>query len=397
MSAGYILFLILGLDAFVLMFEIGGLSISYNEALLLNGDPSFLQLLIKSSFYLLGQNDFALRIPMIVLHIFSALLLYEISKKYLKVQRNRVWLVLIFVLLPGVISSAIIVNSAGLVIFSLFLFVYVFDNYSIKYSYVILFLYMLIDGAFASLFLALTMFSLYKKDQRFFLFNLTLFFSSLLLYGIDTHGSPKGYFIDSIGVYAAIFSPIIFVYLVYVLYRKYLTKELDTLWFISTTALILSLLLSFRQRVAIEQFAPHIIIALPLIAQTFEHSYRVRLNIFRKKYRLAFIISLALLFVNSSAVFFNKYLYILMKEPKKHFSYKMHVAKELAKELKNRDIDCVLTNKKMSMRLEFYGVTNCNKYLLLENSPEESNSQSVTISYKNVVVYSADVTKININ
>lgn len=397
MSYKNIFFLIIGLDALWLSLQIGELSISYNEAEILNGDFSFLQLLLNSSIMLFGQNDFALRLPMIFLHILSAILLYSISKKYIKVERNRLWLLIIFILLPGVISSAIIVNSAGVILFGLLLFAYVYENYSIKYSYWLLFLYMLLDGGFVTLFMGLVFYSLYKKDKKFLLFNLFIFLSSLLIYGIDTHGSPKGYFLDSIGIYAAIFSPIIFVYLFYTLYRRYLTKELDILWFISTIALIFSLLLSFRQRVPIEYFAPYVILSLPLVAQTFEHSYRVRLSIFRKNYRSAFIISLILLLINSSVVFFNKYLYYVIEEPKKHFSYKMHVAKELAKELESMGISCIEADAKMSKRLEFYGVTKCNNYLLEEIFTDSTKESSVTISYKNRVVYSANVTKINTN
>jgi hypothetical protein len=397
MNVRYILFLILGLDALTLVLQSGELSISYYEALLVSGDFSFLQLLIKSSIFIFGQNDYALRLPMIVLHLSSAILLFKISKNYLKLERNRIWLLLIFILLPGVMSSAIIVNSAGLILFALLLFVYVYENHSIKTTYILLFCYMLIEGSFAILFVALALFSLYKKERNNFLFSTALFFGSLLLYGIDTHGSPKGYFIDSIGIYAAIFSPIIFIYLVYVLYRRYLTKDLDILWFIATVALVFSLLLSFRQRITIEYFAPYLILALPLVAQTFEHSYRVRLDLFRKKYRWVFIISLALLFVNSSVMFFNKYLYQIIKEPKKHFSYNMHIAKELSKELKSRDIYCVNTDKKMQKRLEFYGVTKCNNLILRENSLNFTKTDDVTISYINRVVYNASVTNLNIN
>jgi hypothetical protein len=160
---------------------------------------------------------------------------------------------------------------------------------------------------------------------------------------------------------------------------------------------LVSLLLSFRQRVNIEYFAPYLILALPLAAQTFEHSYRVRLNIFRKNYKVIFIVSLTLLLLNSSVVFFNKYLYYVIENPDKHFSNKMHVAKELAKKLKNKGIYCVDTDMKMSKRLKFYGVTKCNNNVLTENTSKRSKSDNVTISYKNRVVYSANVTRVNIN
>jgi hypothetical protein len=347
MSTKNILFLILGLDVATLLFQSSELSISYAEALLLGGNFSFLQALVKGSISLFGQNDFALRLPMITLHILSAILLFKISKRYLKVERNRIWLLLVFILLPGVMSSAIIVNNAGLIIFGLLLFVYVYENYSKKATYILLFCYMLLDGNFAILFLALALFAIYKNEKNDFLLNAALFFGSLIFYGIDTHGSPKGYFIDSIGIYAAIFSPIIFIYLIYVLYRRFFTKDLDLLSVIAIVALIFSLLLSFRQRVTIEYFAPYLIIVLPIVAQTFEHSYRVRLDLFRKKYRWIFIVAISILLANSSVMFFNKYLYQVVKEPKKHFSYNKHIAKELSKELKKRDIYCVNTEKKI--------------------------------------------------
>lgn len=397
MSARYILFLILGLDALVLFLQIEELSISHSEALLYFGEFSFLQFIIKSSTLFFGQNDFALRTPMIVLHIFSALLLYNIAKKYVKLQKNRVWLTLVFILLPGVISSAIIVNMAGFMIFALLFFIYIYDNYSLKYSYLLLVFYMLIDGNFVYLFIALGIFSWYKRERDFFLFNILLLIASLLIYGIDTHGSPKGYFLDSLGLYAAIFTPIIFVYLVYILYRRYLTKEINILWFIATIAFVLSLILSFRQRINIEYFAPYLILALPLMAQTFEHSYRVRLSIFRKNYKIIFITSLIFLILNSSVVFFNKYIYMFIENPKKHFSYNNHVAKELSSKLKEKGISCIDSNKKMANRLEFYGVTKCNMYKLEEEAINNKTLSNVTISYKNIVVYRVDVTKINKN
>ena len=397
MKNRYILFLILGFDALLLLLKTNDLSISYYEASLLFGEFSVLQTLVTISIYFFGQNDFALRLPMITLHVGSTLLLYKISKNYLKVQRNRIWLILIFVLLPGIISSALIVNDAGLVIFGLFLFVYMYERYSKKVIYLLLSSYLLVSGGFIYLFLSLIPFSLYKKDKSFLILNFILFVLSLLFFGIDAHGSPKGHLLDSIGIYAAIFTPIIFIYLFYVLYRRFLSKDFELLWFIASTALVFSLLLSFRQKVNIEYFAPYLMLALPLIAQTFEHSYRVRLNIFRKNYRLIFILSLVLLLINSSLVFFNKYLYYVVDKPKKHFSYKMHIAKELAQELKSSNITCVSTNEKMSLRLSFYGVTKCSKYILSNEEIVDKNSTNVTIRYKNIPVYSAYVTKLNIN
>ncbi|WP_372999449.1 hypothetical protein [Sulfurimonas sp.] len=397
MSHRVIFFLILGIDAFILLFQTSSLSISHAESMILYGDLSFLQLIIRTSIYFFGSNDFALRLPMIIFHLLSATLLYKISKRYLPNRKNRLWLLLVFVLLPGVISSAIIVESAGLVIFGLLFFVYVYENFSRKYIYLILSIYVLIGGEFVYLFLALSIFSIYTKQRTFFIFNMFAFFTSLLLYGVDTTGLPQGHFLDTIAVYTAIFTPIIFIYIFYILYRRYLTKQIDILWFIASVAFVFSLLLSFRQRIELEDFAPYLILALPLAAQTFYHSYRVRLKMFRTKYRVAFVISLVLLVLNSLVVFFNKEIYVFIDKPKNHFAYNMHVAKELANELKSRGIECIDTDYKMASRLKFYGVTNCNTYILTEKNLKYQNRESVTISYKNRAVYKAIVTKVNTN
>jgi len=397
MKNRYILFFILGFDVAFLLLQINELSISYYETQVLYGPISALQLLIKTSILLLGQNDFALRLPMLLLHITSVLLLYKISKNYLKIKRNRLWLVLIFVLLPGTLSSAIIVNEAGLIIFGLLLFIYIYENYEKKYLYLLSTIYLFVSGGFVYLYISMIIYSLYKKDYKFLIFNIILTLASLLLFGINTHGTPKGHFLDSLGLYAAIFSPIVFIYLFYVLYRRYLIKDINLLWFIATITLIFSLLLSFRQKVNIEFLAPYLMVSLPLIAQTFEHSYRVRLNIFRRKYRLVFILSLVLLLINSSVIFLNKYLYYFVEKPQKHFSYKMHIAKELARNLKIKNITCISTDKRMQERLKFYGVTKCNKYILLEGLNRINSKENVTISYKNIPIYYATVTKLNIN
>jgi hypothetical protein len=395
MTYRYILFFLLGIDALVLFFQTHSLSISYYEVSLLHGEFSFLQALINVSLNLFGNNDFALRLPMILLHLMSVILLYKLSNKYLDTLKDRLWLVLTFILLPGVISSALLVNSAGLVIFGLLLFVYMYDNFSKSSTYLLLLMFAIIDSGFLYLFISLSVFSFFHKDKSYMIFNLLLATYSLYFYGFDTQGLPEGHFLDSIGIYSAIFTPIVFVYLVYSLYRRYLTKKIDLLWFIATVSFLISLILSFRQRVDIENFAPYLIVALPLAAKTFASSYKVRLKIFRKKYKAIFIISLIFLLLNSVVVLFNKELYLFLDHPQKHFAYKMHIAKELAKELTFQNIECVNTEYKMSKRLEFYGISKCNKYILLEKKIPNEILPNVTISYRNKIIYNADVTKIN--
>jgi len=395
MTSRYIFFLILGVDAITLILQTSHVSISSEEASLLYGNFSFLQFLIQSSINIFGQNDFGLRFVMIFFHLMSAILMYQISKEYISSDRNRIWLLLLFVLLPGVVSASIVVNSAGMIIFGLLLFIYLSKKLPQIYLNILLLLYAVIDIGFVYLFLGLAIYYVFEKKKKLFIYMLALYFLASYLYGFDATGSPTGHFLDTFGVYSAIFTPIIFIYLVYALYRRYLTSKIDMLWYIASTALIISLVLSFRQRVPIEHFASYLIVALPLAAQTFISSYRVRLKMYRKRYKLAFVISFIFLITNTLIVFFNKELYVVLDTPQENFAYKMHVAKELSIELKKRGIHCVHTENNMQKRLKFYKVTACNDNLLSEIKLQSLEPTNVTISYKNKILYKANVTKVN--
>ncbi|MDF1877890.1 hypothetical protein JHD47_08690 [Sulfurimonas sp. SAG-AH-194-L11] len=395
MMLKYVFFLILGVDTLILFLQTSHISISYEEASLLYGNFSVLSFLSSLCLKLFGHNDFSLRLVMILFHLLSAILMYEISKRYIKIERNRLWLLLVFILLPGVVSSAMIVNSAGMIIFGLLLFVYLSEKVSQRYLNILLFIYSILDIGFVYLFLGLAVYYSMNKQKYNVVYVLVLYLLTSYLYGFEVKGSPSGHFLDTIGVYSAIFTPIIFIYLFYALYRRYISSKVDMLWYISSTALILSLVLSFRQRIPLEHFAPYLIIALPLAANSFISSYRVRLKIYRKPYKLAFILSFVFLISNTLLVFFNKELYAFISNPKQHFAYEMHVAKELAKSLKERNIECLTTNERMQKRLKFYGLTKCNNTLLIEKNIMTEKPTNVTIRYKDTVLYKGDVTILN--
>jgi len=395
MTHRYILLLILGIDALILFSQTSQVSISSTEAELLYGEFSFLQQLVTFSLNIFGHNDFGLRFVMIIFHILSVILMYLISLRYIKSPRNRLWLLLMFILLPGVVSSAILVNSAGLIIFGLLLYIYLSDKLKPLYLNLLLLVYALINVGFVYLFLGLSLYYLFHKNKKLFFYNIGLYFLSSFIYNFDASGYPSGHFLDTIGIYSAIFTPVIFIYIFYVLYRRYLTKTTDMVWYISSTALLFSLILSFRQSIPMEHFAPYLIIALPLAAQTFISSYRIRLKMYRSKYKAAFIISFVFLLLNTFAVFFNKELYLIIDNPKKHFAHEMHIANELADILKSQDILCVKTDPNMQIRLKFYEIKECPNILLKEQEVSLNKISNVTIGYKNHILYQATVTKLN--
>ena len=395
MKTKFILFLILGIDAAILFYEANFLSISPSEALIVYGDSSFLQFITLIFIRIFPIADIGLRFFMIILHLMSALLLFFISKDYIKQDRNRLWLVVLFLLLPGTISSALIVSHASIIIFGLFLYIYLQKRDELL-SHFLALVYLFIEAGFSYMFLGLGLYYFYNKQWKELLFYITLYILSLYMYGFVAHGIPSGHFLDLLGVYSAIFSPILFIYLVYTLYREFLSKNLTKIWFIASTAFLISVVLSFRQRINLEYFAPYLMVLLPLAVQLFISSYRVRLKQHRKKYKLAFIFTAVFLFVNAFVVFFHKELYLFLTNPKRNFSYNVDIAKPLAIELKRRNIFCVQVkkNKDMQRQLHFYGIQKCNDNLLEETSLD-SKKANVTISYKNKTLYKANVTKLN--
>jgi len=388
-----ILSIILGIDISALLYETHELSIGYSEITLLHSHFSAVQFLVNLSLHIFGNNNFALRVPMIMLYVGSVILMFIFSKNYLKRDSDRLWLIGIFVLLPGVMSAAIVVNNAGFVIFGLLLYLILY-NKNVVFKYLLLPILLVCAQSFMLLFLGLFVYAIRIKDKKFAIFNLLLFTLSLYMYRFNVGGLPKGHFLDTLAVYSAIFTPFIFIYIFYVLYRRYITSKTDIVWYLASTAFIVSLMLSFRQKLQLEMFAPYLIIALPLAAETFFTSYRVRLPQFRKRYNILFIITFIFLLVNAQAVVFNKYLYLFLKNPKENFAYNMQIADNLATKLKTLNIHCVnANNHKIQARLKFYGISYCPGIYLTKF--KQKNSYKVTISYISKPVYIRYVTKLH--
>lgn len=340
------------------------LSISYKEALNVFVNNSILTLITNLSLYLFGQNDIALRLPFILLYFFSVILMYKITENYFKYESDRFISIIIFMVLPGVLSASLLVNSAIIVTFLTLLYIYYYQKYN-KHLYILLFFFLFVDNSFAILFLALFFFSFKNKDKTLLYISAILFVLSLYIYGFPTDGKPKGFLVDTVAIYAAIFSPILFIYFIYTIYRAGIRKERSLSWYISITALLISIVFSFRQKIYIEDFAPYVVITIPLMLKTFLHSYRIRLKEFRKVHNIMAILIIGMLGLNVIFTFVNKPLYLFLAEPKKHFVYQYHFVKELSDILKEKNINEVICNdEELQLRLKFYNINRGENYFL---------------------------------
>ncbi|MBN7289167.1 MULTISPECIES: glycosyltransferase family 39 protein [Campylobacter] len=340
-----------------LLYCVSQLSISYYEASIFFEKNSAIGYIVRASCAIFGQNDFALRAPMVIFHVLSVILLYKISKFYLKLEFDRVVAVVLFILLPGTLASAIVVNNAGLCIMLTLLALYLFHTDRKILFYPLFCAIFFIDGDFLMLYLAFFIYAMYRKNAPLAWVSALLFLLSLYVFGFDTSGRPSGHFVDTFGVFAAVFSPFVFVFFVYTLYRIWIKEKKELLWFICISSFCFCMVVSIRQRIELEEFLPFCIIATPLMVRMFFSSYRVRLPQFRKKYKIFTGLVVVFLGINWLCLVFNPIFYIFLNEPARHFAYKFHVAKELAGEIKAAGYqDINVENQRLGLRLKFYGV-----------------------------------------
>ena len=350
-------FLICLIDFVFLLYAANSLSISYNEAEIFFQKHSLLGYILKLSAHFFGQNDLAVRGVMIFFHIASVVLMYKVSKFYIKLEFDRIIAVLLFVLLPGTIASALIINNAGICITLALLCIYLF-HIKKKILFSLFFcLAFFIDGDFLIFYAGFFIFALYKRKPPLAWLSAILFLLTLYFFGFETNGRPSGHFIDTFGIFAAVFSPFVFIFFVYTIYRIWVKEKKDILWFIAICSFCFCMIVSVRQRLELEQFLPFCVIATPLMVRVFFNSYRVRLPKFRKGHKICTSLVMLFLVFNWSAIIFNQVFYLFLNDPTKHLTYKFDVAKELADKLKETGVQDIATeDTRLALRLKFYGI-----------------------------------------
>ena len=373
-------FLICLIDFVFLLYAANSLSISYNEAEIFFQKHSLLGYILKLSAHFFGQNDLAVRGVMIFFHIASVVLMYKVSKFYIKLEFDRIVAVLLFVLLPGTLASALIINNAGICITLALLCIYLF-HIKRKILFSLFFcLAFFIDGDFLIFYAGFFIFALYKRKPPLAWLSAILFLLTLYFFGFETNGRPSGHFIDTFGIFAAVFSPFVFIFFVYTIYRIWVKEKKDLLWFIAICSFCFCMIVSVRQRLELEQFLPFCVIATPLMVRVFFNSYRVRLPKFRKGHKICTSLVMLFLVFNWSAIIFNQVFYLFLSDPTKHLTYKFDVAKELADKLKEAGVQDIATeDTRLALRLKFYGIKtkSYSKNLLASADLDEKSKFSI--------------------
>ncbi len=301
-----------------------------------------------------------LRIFFLLFAFLSLRIFYELNQRYFPKREDVYLSTALFMFLPGILTATTLANVGIIVLALVLFFVLLYE----RKHYIVLPLVMLalffIHEASVIFFIALLFYAIRYKDKPLMIVSTAFIVASLYLAkGIEIGGRPSGHFLEIFGLYAAVFSPLLFLYFFYTMYRILLRGKKTLMWYISFTALAVSLLLSLRQKVYITDFAPYVMISTIAMVDVFRQSLRVRLPQFQKRYLQAFYVVIAVLVVSDAAIIFNRLLYDMAKEKGRHFAARVYAPYELAGSLKARGVRCYDAEGRTALQLRYYGIALC--------------------------------------
>ncbi|SFV68868.1 Arginine/ornithine antiporter ArcD [hydrothermal vent metagenome] len=302
-----------------------------------------------------------LRIFFVFFGFLSIWFFYELGRRHFEKREDAYLATFIFMLLPGIITASTLSNIGILVLPLVLLFVLLYEERKMLYLPLIMLALFFIHEASILFFVAVLLYGIIHKDKK-----LTIAASAFLLAfvylakGITIGGRPSGHFAEIFGLYATVFSPLVFLYFFYTMYRILLRGKKNLLWYISFTAFAFSLLLSIRQRIYLTDFAPYVLGAVILMLDQYNLSVRVRLPQFQTWYRRGFYVLIGSLVLSALVILFNKVSYDLSSNPQKHFAKRIYQPYYLAEKLKSEGIDCYDTdNERERYQLRYYGIHSC--------------------------------------
>ncbi|WP_309497521.1 glycosyltransferase family 39 protein [Sulfurovum sp.] len=305
-----------------------------------------------------------IRIFFIFLGFLTIILFYEMSKRYFSMREDAYLATILFMFLPGIITVTTLVNVGILVLPLVLFFVLMYERQTYwPLPFIMLALFFLHESSIV-FFVALFFYALVHKDNKLGITSTAFLIAFFYLEkGIEIGGRPSGHFVEVFGLYATVFSPFLFLYFFYAMYRILLREKKRLIWYISFTALAFSLVLSIRQRVYITDFAPYVMISMVLMLDVFNHSMRVRLPEFQKHYMRGFYVVLFFLALSDLLVVSHKVSYELTDNPDKHFAHRIYKPYYLAQDLKKEGKECYdASTRRERYQLRFYEIQSCATY-----------------------------------
>jgi hypothetical protein len=323
-------YIFIGLYVISTLFLASTTPISQHEAKLFFRDESVVSYLMHLG-YDIYPSFLSIRVFFLLFGYLSVYLYYQVAKKYFNDINITYFSTVVFAFLPGMITASVIANISIIVLSLVLLFVLLYQqkNY-IAISFIMLLLFF-IHEASVIFFISIFIYSIISKDNKLFVLSSSFLIATIYLAkGIAIGGRPSGHFVDIFGLYAGVFSPLLFLYFFYTNYRILLREKKHLIWYISFVALIVSLILSIRQKIYITDFAPYVLISIVSMIEVFQKSLLVRLPQYQQTYKKAYYIVMSVFIFASMVIILHKPIYYLLDKPHNFFAYKLYHPYELS-------------------------------------------------------------------
>jgi hypothetical protein len=334
---------------------------SFSEANILFSKDITIESLLVGYIYTFTDNYFFLRLPFFIISVFSLYFFTKVTEGYFKAWSSYYNLsIFVYLLTPGIFLSFILVNYATIPIFLTLMFIYAYNKNIKILELLSLVLLFFTHSAQFVLFVAVAIYSYKDKKMWLVVVSLVMILLSSITSKYAINGVPKGHLTQLIGIYAAIFSPLLFVATVFALYKNATSKSRDLLATIAIVAFTLSILLSIRQKIRITDFSVFFVIAAPLVVLQFKNSLEVRLPEFRKSYYLVCKIILLVLLLETFTVVMHYPLYKFSTNRNWIIDNSIYELPNVVKSLKKRNIKCKkkISNKTKAL-YKYYGIKEC--------------------------------------
>ncbi|NKQ41164.1 MAG: hypothetical protein HF962_06305 [Sulfurovum sp.] len=312
----------------------------------------------------IGQNTLAgeigFRLPFILMGILNSFLFYTISRK-LFIRKNDAVLALgIYLLLPGVIASTILASDAMIISTLILTFIYLHIKHYSSLSVIPLFVLMFVHWSASFLYLILVIYALIKKEKVLLLVSMLLLLVYFAIGVVIPEESTKSYFFELLGVYATIFSPLVFIYFFYAGYKTLFGGERDIIWYVSFLAFALSLLFSLDEKVRIADFSSYTMIGIIVAVRSYSSSLRVRLKQFQRGYNIMFAVVISSLVVSASSLLLHQPIYKFVGKDRYPIVAPIYEPYDLSLELKSKGANCIDSiNERVYYQMKYYGIEKC--------------------------------------
>jgi len=317
-------YILIGLYILSTLYLASTTPISPHEAKLFFQDNSIVSWLMHLG-YDISHSFLSLRIVFLLFGYFSIYLYYKVAKSYFHTSNIVYFSTIVFAFLPGMITATVLANISIIVLPLVLAFVLFYERKNYIAMTLIMTILFFIHEASVIFFISIFIYSIFTRDKILFILSSSFLTASIYLAkGIAIGGRPSGHFVDIFGLYAGVFSPLLFLYFFYTNYRILLREKKHLIWYISFVALIVSLLLSIRQKIYITDFAPYVLISIVIMIDIFQRSFLVRLPQYQNSYKRAYYIVMSIFVFASMVIILHRPIYYILGKPHNFFAHKLY-------------------------------------------------------------------------